>query len=165
MAPKLTTKTAAASMASATKPAISLKWSSISMAAFPESSSTRLPREGLGGKPDGSKFPSQELGAALPERPVLVAVLHHRHHQVGRGDTASALQLFAEEPIEGFLLLLRAALARRHLHDDELVAPNEAKPGVLDDHVRARMLGDDLIAVALGHLERGEHGAMGGVEQ
>jgi hypothetical protein len=51
------------------------------------------------------------------------------------------------------------------LHHDQLGGALDTQARILDDHVRAGMLGHDLIAVALGHAESGEHGAVRGVEQ
>ena len=74
------------------------------------------------------------------------------------------LKLLAQKAIEVLLLLL-LALAAGDLKEHDLVGAGNAEPGVLDDHACGTMLVHDLVAVALGHAERLDDGAMSGVEQ
>ena len=73
-------------------------------------------------------------------------------------------ELTAEFCVER-LLHLFGARAAGDGDDDNVVGALNVETGVLHDEVIRRMLGVDLIAVALGNLEGREHGAMRGVEK
>src|SRR5699024_2706739 len=80
----------------------------------------------------GSELPGEELRTPLPERPVLVAVLHDGDDQVVLAHEPRGGESFGEGGVDRLLLLLSPALLG-DVDDDDAVAALEAEPGVLGD--------------------------------
>lgn len=103
-----------------------------------------------------------ELRDSLAEGPVLTSVLRHRDHQIGGAQTGFGFQAVSECTERRALVIQRPALLE-DLDDYRIVGAIETEASVLQDDSSWFVLGDDLVAVAIGCGEVLEHDVLNNI--
>ena len=101
---------------------------------------------------DRLELSGEELSASKPKRPIFVGIRHESNDNVAWCNAACSLQLLHQLSVER-LLHGPTARAGRDLKDHFVRTSLDAETRILDDHSGWRMFSDNLIAVALGHVE------------
>src|SRR5713226_2785059 len=101
---------------------------------------------------DRLELAGEELRASEPKRPIFVCIRHESDEDVAWCDAACSLQLLHQRSIERFLHNPTARTGR-HLKDQHVRSSHDTETRILNDHSGWRMLSNNLIAIAIGHIE------------